>query len=145
MDIWNLQQSSWLPLNLVELPQDRWATINMLSATNLDGPGFNTRSRTAQCTSTEDTTSLSDAVAPDVTDTPSSTPKSLTADRLQALLQMQTNPFCKQISKWLSNGKTPKHGANLFLHVKGLLYKHVTDSHKNSWFLWYLKHGSIQC
>ena len=32
----------------VELPQDRLATINMLSATNLDGPAFNTRSRTAQ-------------------------------------------------------------------------------------------------
>ena len=24
--------------------------------------------------------------------------------------------------------KHPKHGADLFLHVKGLLYKHVTDS-----------------
>ena len=36
---------------LVELPQDRPATVNMLSATNLDGPAFNTRSRTAQCTS----------------------------------------------------------------------------------------------
>ena len=28
--------------------------------------------------------------------------------------------------KW----KTPKQEANLFLHVKGLLYKHVTDSHQ---------------
>ena len=72
------------------------ATINMLSATNLDGLAFNTRSRTAQHTSSEDTTSESDAVAPDVTDTPSTTPKSLTMDRLQALLQMQMmDPFCK--------------------------------------------------
>ena len=48
---------------------------------------------------------------------------------LQALFQMQKmDPFCKQISKWLSNGKVLKHEANLFLHVKGLLYKHVTDS-----------------
>ena len=120
---------SWL----VELPQDRPATVNMLSATNPDRPAFNTRSRTAQCTSTEDTTSQpqSDAVTPDVTDTTSTTPKSLTTDRLQALLQMQkTDPFCKQISKWLSNGKAPKHKADLFLHVKGLLYKHVTDSNK---------------
>ena len=53
----------------------------------------------------------------------------LTEDRLQALQQMQrTDPFCKCISKHLSNGKAPKHEADLFLHVKGLLYKHVTDS-----------------
>ena len=74
----------------------------MLSATNPDGPAFNTRSRTAQCTSTEDTTPQpqSDAFTPDVTDTPSTTPKSLTRDRLQALLQMQKmDPFCKQISR----------------------------------------------
>ena len=43
---------SWL----VELLQDRPATVQMLSATNLDGPAFNTRSRTAQCTTTEDPT-----------------------------------------------------------------------------------------
>ena len=80
--------------HLVELPQDRLTTVNMLSATNLDGPAFNTRSRTAQCTSSEDTTPQSDAVAPDVIDTPSTTPKSLTMDRLQALLQMQKmDPF----------------------------------------------------
>ena len=89
---------------LVELPQDRPATVNMLSVTSLDGPAFNTRSRTAQCTSTEDATSQPqlDAVTPDVTDTTSTTPKSLTMGRLQALLHMQkTDPFCKQISKWL--------------------------------------------
>ena len=74
----------------------------MLAATNLDGPAFNTRSRTAQCTTTEDpiTQAQSDAVTPDVTDTPSTTPKLLTTDRLQALLQMQrTDPFSKHISK----------------------------------------------
>ena len=38
--------------------------------------------------------------------TTSYTKKSLTADRLEALLQMQkTDPFCKWISKHLSNGK----------------------------------------
>ena len=70
---------------------DRPATIQILSATNLDGPTFNTRSRTAQHTSTANPTSQpqSDAVTPDVTDTISTTPKSLTADRLQALLEMQ--------------------------------------------------------
>ena len=102
----------------------------MLSVTNLYGPPFNTRNRTTKHTSTEDTTPQpqKDVVIPDVTDTPSTTPKSLTMDRLQALLQMQkTDPFCKQISKCLSNGKAPKHKADLFLLVKGLLYKHVTD------------------
>ena len=76
----------------------------------------------------------SDVVTPDVTDTPSTTPKLLTADTLQALLQMQrTDPFCKHISKHLSNRNAPKHKADLLLHVKGLLYKHVTDSNQNSW------------
>ena len=100
MDILSLQQAADCLSHLVELPQDRLATVKMLSATNLDGPTFKTRSRTAQHTSSEDTTSQSDAVAPDVIDTPSTTPKSLTMDRLQALLQMQkTDLFCKQISK----------------------------------------------
>ena len=58
-------------------------------------------------------------------------PKLLTKDRLQAVLQMQkTDPFCKCISKHLSNGKALKHEADLFLHIKGLLYKHVTDSNQ---------------
>ena len=116
----------------IELPQDRPATGNMLSATNIDGHAFNTRSRMAQCTSTEDATSQpqSNAVTLNVTDTTSTTPKSLTTDRLQALLQMQkTDPFCKQISKSLSNRKAPKHKADL-LHVKRLLYKHITDSNQ---------------
>ena len=61
--------------------------------------------------------------------TPDPTPKYLTADGLEALLQMQkTDPFCKQISKCLSNGKAPKHETELFTHIKGLLYKHITDS-----------------
>ena len=54
----------------------------MLSATNLDGPTFNTRSRTAQHTSSEDTILQSDAVIPEVIDTPSTTPKSLTMDKI---------------------------------------------------------------
>ena len=118
---------------LVELPEDTPATIQMLSATILDGPAFNTRSRTTQCIPTEDPTtqSQSDSVTPDITDTPSTTSKSPTPDRLQALLQMQrTDPFCKCIPKQLSNEKAPKHEDDLFLHVKGLLYKHVTDSNQ---------------
>ena len=53
--------------------------------------------------------------------------KPLTEDRLHTLLQMQRmDPFCKHISKHLLNRKAPKHEANLFLYVKGLLYKYVT-------------------
>ena len=86
--------------HLVELLQDRPTTINMLSATHSGGPAFNTRSRMAQHSSPEDTTPQTDAVALDVTDTQSTTPQSLTADRLEALLQMQKmDPFCKHISK----------------------------------------------
>ena len=52
--------------------------------------------------------------------------KSLTADRQDALLQMQQmDSFCKHISKRLLNGKAAHHEANTFTHVKGLLYKHV--------------------
>ena len=57
--------------------------------------------------------------------------KPLTADRHKALLQMQrTDPFCKHISKSLSNGKAPQHEADLFTHIKGLLYKNVMDANQ---------------
>ena len=53
----------------------------------------------------------------------------LTADGLQALLQMKkTNLFCKRISKCLSNGKASQCKTDLFTHVRGLLYKHITNS-----------------
>ena len=42
----------------------------------------------------------------------------------------RTDPFCKCISMCLSNGKAPKHEADLFLHVNRLLYKHVMDSNQ---------------
>ena len=97
----------------------------MLTTTNYDGPAFNTRTRTPQCNITEDLTPQpkADTVTPDittVTDTPNVTPKPLTEDKLHVLLQMQRiDPFCKCISKCLSNGKATKHEAGLFLHVKG--------------------------
>ena len=56
------------------------------------------------------------------------TTKPLTADTHDALLQMQKrDQFCKCISKWLLNGKAPRHEGDLFTHVKGLLYKHIMD------------------
>ena len=113
---------------LVELHQDSTVTINMLSVTNSNGPTFDTRSQTHQCLSTNTSTSQSD-ITPEVSEVTDPTPKSLRVDRLEALLQMQkTDPFCKRISKCLSNRKVPQHKMDFFTHVKGLLYKHVTDS-----------------
>ena len=112
---------------LVELPQTISALINMLSVSNTDGPTFNTRNQTQQCL-TPDTSPAQQSITPEVSSAPNPTPKSLTADRLEALVQMQkTDPFCKQISKCLSNGKAPQCETDLFTHVRGLLYKHVTD------------------
>ena len=37
------------------------------------------------------------------------------------------DPFCKWISKRLSNGKALQHEADLLTRVKGLLYKHIMD------------------
>ena len=85
--------------HLVELPHTMSAPINMLSVSNTDGPTFNTRSQTHQHL-TPDTSTVQPSLTPEVLPAPHSTPKSLTADRLEALLQMQkTDPFCKQISK----------------------------------------------
>ena len=67
----------------------------MLSATNSDEPVFNTRSRTAQQDSSNPTPQP-DTVAPDGTEIETIAPKSLSANRLAALLQMQKmDPFCK--------------------------------------------------
>ena len=104
------------------------APISLLSVTNSDGPTFNTRSETHQCLSAHTSTVQLD-VMPEVSEVPDPTPKSLTADKLEAFLQMpKTDPFCKRISKCLSNGKAPQHETDLFTHVRGLLYKHITYS-----------------
>ena len=122
----------------MKLPTDSKATIEMLTTTNSDGPAFNTRSKTLQQqqANTElepsGTQHIKETVMLDLTTvetTQNITPKPLTANRHDTFLQMQrTNPFCKCISKWLSNGKAPQHEADLFTHAKGLLYKHVTDA-----------------
>ena len=100
----------------------------MLTVTHRDGPNFNTRSQTRQdSTSQHNTTQAS--TTPEVLPDPTPTPKTLTRDRLEALLQMQKNdPFCKCISKPLSNWKAPQHETDLFTHMRGLSYKHVMDS-----------------
>ena len=84
---------------LVELPPTPSASINMLSVSNTDPPAFNARSRTQQCLAPNPSTAQP-SITPDIVSTPDPTPKSLTADRLEALLQMQkTDPFWKWITK----------------------------------------------
>ena len=41
------------------------------------------------------------------------------------------DPFCKRISNHLSSVKALQHETELFTHVRGLLYKHITDSSQN--------------
>ena len=63
---------------------------------------------------------------PLISQEPTTTPKPLTAECLQTLLQMQkTDPFCKCVSRRLLNGKAPHHEFDTFTHVRGLLYKHI--------------------
>ena len=103
------------------------ATVNMLTVTHTDRPASNTRSCTRK--DSPGTTSMphpdvSPSISPDATQTP----KPLTVERLEALLQMQrTDPFCRHISKHLFNGKALQHEIDTFTHIKGLLYKHVMD------------------
>ena len=64
------------------------ATINMLTVMQMDGPIFNTRSQTRQ-DSTSSNSTIQAYNTPDVSPDTTPAPKTLTADRLEALLQMQ--------------------------------------------------------
>ena len=57
----------------------------------------------------------------------------------------ETDPFCKGISKCLSNEKAPQHETDLLTHVRGLLYKHVADSNKKSLSFGYTQVMEIYC
>ena len=94
---------------LVKLPMTTPATVNMLTITHTDGPALNTRGHTKK--DSPDTTSTPHPnVSPNISPDTTQTPKPLTADRLEALLQMQrTEPFCKCTSKCLFNGKALQH------------------------------------
>ena len=101
----------------------------MLTPLVNDGPAFHTRSHTQ---STSDSTSTPPVIPQlHISQDNNPTPKSLTVDQQDALLQMQcTDPFCKCSSKRLLIGKAPHHEANTFTYIKGLLYKHVSDAGK---------------
>ena len=103
----------------------------MVTATNSDGPAFNTRSKTSQLSNSKANKNTFTPDLPTVKGTLVVKLKSLTDDRLQALLQIQNmDPFCICISKWLSNGKAPKHKADLCTQIRGLLYKHIMDENQ---------------
>ena len=105
-------------------------SLNMLTASLNDGPAFDARSHT-QSTLGSTSTFPTDPT-PHISQDATPTPKPLTADHLDAFLQMQrTDPFCKHMSKGLLNGKAPHHKFDIFTHVKGLLYKHVSDASKH--------------
>ena len=104
-------------------------TINMLTASSNDGPAFHTRHHTQHTSDTTPTPHMD--TTPHISQEPTTTPKPITADHLDALLQMQrTDPFCKYISRRSLNGKAPHHEFGTFTHVKGLLYKHIMDAGK---------------
>ena len=94
---------SWLVEQLPTTP----ATVNMLTVMHTNRPAYNTRGHTKK--DWHYLYSIPKCYTWHFPDT-NQTPKSLMADRLDALLQMQrTDPFCKHISKQLFNGKTPQH------------------------------------
>ena len=101
----------------------------MLTASSNDGPAFHTRSHTQNTVNTTSTPHTD--TTPQIYQEPTTTSKPLTGDHLDALLEMQrTDPFCTCISRRLLNGKAPHHEFDTFTHVKGLLYKHITDAGK---------------
>ena len=120
------------------------ATINMLTVTHTDGPASNTRSCMKKDSPGTTFTPHPDVI-PTISPDTNQTPKSLTTDRLEALIQIQmTDPFCKCISKSLFNGKALQYKTDIFTHVKGLLYKHVTDSEQKFLALVIPSPGSTQ-
>ena len=101
----------------------------MLTASITDGPAFHTRSHTL---SASDSTSTPQVMPqPHISQDNDPIPKSITDDCQEALFQMQcTDPFCKCIFKRLLNGRAPHHESDTFTHIKGLLYKHMSDAGK---------------
>ena len=84
---------SWLVEQLPTTP----ATVNMFTVTHIDGPAYNTRSCMKKDSAGNTFTSHPD-VTPNISPDTNQMPKCLTADRLEAVLQMQrTDPFCKCI------------------------------------------------
>ena len=143
MNIWSLELATynitfeWISsaknkaadcLSRLVLPAS--VAINKIAASTPDRPAFCTRSHTLNTPDATLTTPT--ASQPQQPENTHPTPNSLTEDCRDALLQMhRTDPFCKCISKQLLNGKAPHHESDTFTHVRGLLYKHVSDAGKH--------------
>ena len=137
---------------LVELPQDRQATVQMLTTTDFDGPAFNTRSWTEpKQTLTEHLTPQPNAntVIPDnttVRDIPDVMLKPLTEDRLHPLLQMhRMDPFYKCIPNIYQTEKPQSMRLTSFSTLKDYYINMAWIQTRNSWPLSYQKLGSTQC
>ena len=115
----------------------------MLTASSNDGPPFHSRSHTQNTLHTTPTSHTN--TMPHISQEPTTTPKPITADHLDALLEIQrTDPSSKCISKRLLNGKAPHHEFDIFTYAKGPLYKHVTDVGKKFLTLVIPNLGNIQ-
>ena len=102
----------------------------MLTASSTDGPAFHTRSHT------QNTSSTTSTPHPDTTPQISSGthyyPKT-THSRMLGHLTTKCRRLTHSASTFpekLLNGKAPHHEFDTFTHIKGLLYKHITDAGK---------------
>ena len=135
---------------LVELPHDRQATVQMLSATNHDELAFHTRSRTAQSNMTEHLTPhpTTDTTTPDIT-------KSWTHQiPCQNHLPMINDKHYYRCREWihivstsLNAYQTEKH-QNMklisFYTAKDYCKKMSQIQTRNSWLLSYQNHWNTQ-
>ena len=115
--VWNLPHTTLLSNGFLELkkaadclsrlvkPISTSTSVNMPTASSTNRPAFHTRSHTQHTSSSATSTPHLDSSS-QISQEPTTTPKPLTVDCLDALLQMQrTDPFCKCISKRLLNGR----------------------------------------
>ena len=117
---------------LVEVPKNDAPTssilVNMVTASLKYGPMTHTHSKTKAPLVTSPGNSKVNA------------PQLLMRNCREILIQMQwMGPFCKYISRWLINGKTPHHESDTFTHIDGLLYNHAMDASQRSLALVILK------
>ena len=113
-------------------PVSTSTSVNMLTASSTDGPAFHTRSHTQHSSSSATSTPHPDTSL-QISQEPNTTPKQLTADCMDTLLQIQrTNPICKCIFKRLLSSKAPHHEFDTFTHMKGLYINMSWTLVKNS-------------
>ena len=101
------------------------ALLNMLVISTPGGPAMHT-----QICKTANTTLLTDPTTTS-TNNKVNAPPPLTEDQKYTVRLMQrTDPFCIHISKRLLSDGTPSYQVDTFIHIKGLIYKHVMDSNQ---------------